>query len=63
MREVRIISQSKIVNTKLLMLGNDLIYDSDINLNHIILAKQFMQMITPSKKDESIGWFKYSKGQ
>jgi len=63
MREARIINRSKIVDIKLLMLGDDLIYDLDVNLNRIIIAAQFMRMITPSKKDESIGWFKRSKGQ
>ena len=54
MREVQIINQSKITNLKLLVLGNNLISDSNINLNYIILAGQFIQIITASKKDESI---------
>lgn len=63
MREQRIITKSKFVDMKILMKGEDLIYDMDFDMNRIILAGQFMRMITPSKKDDSIGWFKRSKGQ
>ena len=63
MREARIISRSKIVDMKMLMLGDDLMHDSEFDLNRIILVEKFMRIITPSKKDESIGWFKHSKGQ